>query len=96
MARQKQHDDREVAADVAAVVDRIRPPVLVILGSPHEVGILVAQLKCPEIVCYQMDLYQADRLEHELGTAGHAETRPWLRAWLPVRRARSQSIPRLV
>jgi 16S rRNA (guanine1207-N2)-methyltransferase len=72
MARQKQHDDRQIAAEVAAVADRIRPPVLVILGSPGEAGVLVAQLECPEIVCYQMDLYQAERLEQELGAAGHA------------------------
>jgi 16S rRNA (guanine1207-N2)-methyltransferase len=45
---------------------RVRPPVCVVLGSPRETAELVAQLGVPQVVCYQLDLYQADRLREEL------------------------------
>jgi 16S rRNA (guanine1207-N2)-methyltransferase len=40
--------------------------VVVILGSPKQVADLVQSLGMPEITCYQLDLYQADRLREEL------------------------------
>jgi 16S rRNA G1207 methylase RsmC len=45
---------------------RIRAPVGVILGSPREVAELVAALPGLEVICYQMDLYQAERLTEAL------------------------------
>jgi 16S rRNA (guanine1207-N2)-methyltransferase len=53
--------------DLTVVQNKIRPPVAVILGAPGEVVRLVTGLETPEVVCYQMDLYQADRLREELG-----------------------------
>jgi 16S rRNA (guanine1207-N2)-methyltransferase len=52
--------------DWNAVRGKIRPPVAVILGSPAEAARLAVALETPEAVCYQMDLYQADRLREEL------------------------------
>lgn len=51
---------------LAAVRERLSPPVAIILGSPASVATLAASLPTPEVVCYQMDLYQADRLREEL------------------------------
>jgi 16S rRNA (guanine1207-N2)-methyltransferase len=45
---------------------RIKPPVVVVLGSPRETADLVTQLGVPQVVCLQLDLYQADRLRDEL------------------------------
>src|SRR5436190_1083270 len=72
MAKRKRNDERHIAKAVAAVADKIRSPLLVVLGSPHEAATLATELKSPEIACYQMDLYQAERLEQTLGEAGLA------------------------
>jgi 16S rRNA (guanine1207-N2)-methyltransferase len=45
---------------------RARPPLVIVLGSPAEVVHLLDGLGGPEAVCYQMDLYQAERLREEL------------------------------
>lgn len=45
----------------------MRPPVAIVLGSPVQVAELVARLGVADALCYQMDLYQADRLCAELG-----------------------------
>jgi 16S rRNA (guanine1207-N2)-methyltransferase len=51
---------------------KLRPPVAIVLGSPHEAAELVATLPTGEVTCYQMDLYQAERLREELGERGVA------------------------
>jgi 16S rRNA (guanine1207-N2)-methyltransferase len=48
------------------VRQKIRPPVAVVLGSPAETTNLLASCGDVEAVCYQMDLYQALRLQAEL------------------------------
>jgi hypothetical protein len=48
------------------VVDKARPPLAVVLGSPAEVVNLLAACDGAETTCYQMDLYQAERLREEL------------------------------
>jgi 16S rRNA (guanine1207-N2)-methyltransferase len=48
------------------VVDKARPPLAVILGSPAEVVNLLTACDGAETTCYQMDLYQAERLREEL------------------------------
>jgi len=61
-----------------ALGERLRPPVAVVLGGPREVADLVVDLP-GEVVCYQMDLYLADRLRDELaevGTAAQVVTAP--------------------
>jgi 16S rRNA (guanine1207-N2)-methyltransferase len=61
------HPVREL---LAAVRSRLRPPVLIALGSPRRTAELVAELALPDTVCYQMDLFQADRLRAALAEAG--------------------------
>src|SRR5436853_274802 len=58
---------------------KARPPVAVVLGSPAEAAHLLKECEAGEAVCYQMDLYQAERLEEELrerGLAGRVVTTP--------------------
>jgi 16S rRNA (guanine1207-N2)-methyltransferase len=54
------------------VLGKLRPPLVVVLGSPAEVVNLLTA--CPDIeaTCYQMDLHQAERLREELAAAGLA------------------------
>lgn len=70
-----------------AVKARVRPPVVVVMGSPAQAADLCAGLGDLEAVCYQMDVHQADRLRQQLGETGSAtavETLPDL--WdLPAR-----------
>jgi 16S rRNA (guanine1207-N2)-methyltransferase len=49
---------------------RARPPVGVVMGSPAEVVHLASALPGVAPTCYQMDLYQADRLRGELKEKG--------------------------
>lgn len=51
---------------VEAVAERIRPPVAIVLGSPREAAELIEWLPLEETLCYQMDLFQAERLQEEL------------------------------
>jgi 16S rRNA (guanine1207-N2)-methyltransferase len=51
---------------------KLRPPLAIVLGAPREVTELLAELAINEATCYQMDLYQADRLRAELSQAGVA------------------------
>jgi 23S rRNA (guanine1835-N2)-methyltransferase len=55
---------------LATVRPRLRPPVLIALGSPRRAAELVAGLTLPDTVCYQMDLFRAERLREELADAG--------------------------
>lgn len=52
------------------VRDKVRPPVGIILGSPREAATLVEAMPGLDVVCYQMDLYQASRVEEELRLVG--------------------------
>lgn len=45
---------------------KLHPPLAVALGAPAEVAELLADLHIDQATCYQMDLYQADRLRSEL------------------------------
>ena len=56
--------------------DRVRPPVGVVLGSPAEVVHLASALSLPQLTCYQMDLFPAERLRDELGAAVQVVTAP--------------------
>jgi 16S rRNA (guanine1207-N2)-methyltransferase len=51
---------------------KLRPPFGVVLGSPREAADLVAAVQDSDVICYQMDLYQADRLREELDGRGLA------------------------
>jgi 16S rRNA G1207 methylase RsmC len=73
MARRRKAGDTASFRDLpAAVADKLRPPLGVILGAPSEAAELCAALEAADVICYQMDLYQADRLRAELGQRGLA------------------------
>src|ERR1700678_2158020 len=56
-----------------AVRSRARQPLLIVLGSPAEVINLLARLEpTTEAVCFQFDLYQADKLRFALAESGLA------------------------
>lgn len=55
-----------------AVRNRVHPPVAVVLGAPRVVAQLVERVSTSAVVCYQMDLFQADRLREELAAANLA------------------------
>jgi 16S rRNA (guanine1207-N2)-methyltransferase len=52
------------------VLDRARPPLAVVLGAPGEAARIVAALGGADVTCYQMDLYQAERLRAALDEQG--------------------------
>ncbi|MFL5339116.1 MAG: class I SAM-dependent methyltransferase [Gemmataceae bacterium] len=53
-----------------AVAGRVAPPVALVLGAPRLVVELVNAVPSSQVVCYQMDLFQADRLREELSATG--------------------------
>jgi 16S rRNA (guanine1207-N2)-methyltransferase len=60
---------------VGALEGKLQPPFGIVLGSPREAAEVAAALPRgetaePPITCYQMDLYQAERLTHELREGG--------------------------
>jgi 16S rRNA (guanine1207-N2)-methyltransferase len=65
--RRRQAADFDFSAVLAALGTRVRPPLGIVMGSPVEAADLALALDSPDVVCYQMDLYQAERLELELG-----------------------------
>jgi 16S rRNA (guanine1207-N2)-methyltransferase len=50
---------------LSALPQRVAAPVAIALGSPRHTAMLAAAIG-PDVACYQMDLYQADRLGEEL------------------------------
>jgi 23S rRNA (guanine1835-N2)-methyltransferase len=57
---------RPFAEIIQVVAQKLRPPFGIILGSPGEVAELAHCLPGGETVCYQMDLFQAQRLREAL------------------------------
>jgi 16S rRNA G1207 methylase RsmC len=55
-----------------ALTAKVRSPLCVVLGSPAGVVNVLRACDAPEATCFQMDLFQADRLRSELATAGLA------------------------
>jgi 16S rRNA (guanine1207-N2)-methyltransferase len=76
------------------VADKVVPPVLVALGSPWPATQLVLALGGKEAVCYQMDVFVADRLRAKLAdnnAAAEVVTAPDL--WDLPRRFRTVLFP---
>jgi 16S rRNA G1207 methylase RsmC len=64
---------------VRLILSRLRPPFGIVLGSPTEVAELLPRLPAGETTCFQLDLYQADRLTQEVrerSLSAHVQTRP--------------------
>src|SRR5690349_15828121 len=60
-------DDRDFLASLLALVSgKLRAPLGIIGGSPREVAVLAAEVPSLACVCYQMDMYQAKRVEETL------------------------------
>ena len=55
---------------VTALKEKCRPPLGILLGSPREVVECLQPLPSADASCYQMDLYQGERLQQELAAAG--------------------------
>jgi 16S rRNA (guanine1207-N2)-methyltransferase len=70
MRRRRGGEAVDFAEASALLGNRLRPPFAVVLGSPRETAELVAALGTDETACWQMDLFQADRLQEELGERG--------------------------
>jgi 16S rRNA (guanine1207-N2)-methyltransferase len=72
MPRFKPLDKRRLFAELADILAaKLKPPLGVVLGSPNEVAELVGALPSSDVTCYQMDLFQAERLRTELQENGH-------------------------
>jgi 23S rRNA (guanine1835-N2)-methyltransferase len=72
------------------VRERVRTPLVVVLGSPAEVVNLLSGIEAPGAVCWQLDLHQAARLRELLAEAGidaKVETTPDLWDLQPVFRS---------
>src|SRR5437660_341825 len=52
------------------VGDKLRGPLAIVMGSPSEVIPLINDLPRMPVTCYEMDLYPAARLRHELSAIG--------------------------
>src|SRR5437879_1037357 len=68
---------RPFADLVQVLASKLRPPFGIVLGSPGEVADMVHRLPEGDITCFQMDLFQADRLQAALrlrSTAATVET----------------------
>jgi 16S rRNA G1207 methylase RsmC len=62
-----------------SIKTRVRPPVVILLGSPAQAADLCSALGGVETVCFQIDLHQADRLRQalqELNITAKVETLP--------------------
>ena len=53
-----------------AVRSKIKPPVLIALGSPRPVADLAGALGVPDVTCFQMDTHQAGRLSEIVAERG--------------------------
>ena len=71
--RRGQQEERLGLKQVAKLQGQIQPPFAIVLGSPGSVTALATDLASPDITCYQMDLYHAERLREELGQRLPAE-----------------------
>jgi 16S rRNA (guanine1207-N2)-methyltransferase len=64
-----------------AAIQRVQAPVALVLGAPRLVAQLAARIDQPGTICYQMDLFQAERLREELAANIKAEVRAESDLW---------------
>jgi 16S rRNA G1207 methylase RsmC len=65
MAR-RQKPNADFAALLRPLAAKLQPPIAIALGSPKEAADLAAALPAGQLVCWQLDLFQAARLRDEL------------------------------
>lgn len=71
MPRQRPRPETDTPDLVAAALgERLRAPLAVVLGSPRQAADVAGLLDDRDIVCFQLDLYQADRLRADLADLG--------------------------
>jgi 16S rRNA (guanine1207-N2)-methyltransferase len=70
--RKSKKTARPFAEIVQAVANKLRPPFGIVLGAPGEVAEMAHRLPEGDIVCYQMDRFQAARLTESLRLRGRA------------------------
>jgi 16S rRNA G1207 methylase RsmC len=82
------------AALLRSVASKLQPPFGIILGSPKEAADLVAALPPGGTFCWQLDLFQADRLKDELNIRkSHADVITLPDLWDLPRPARTLLFP---
>jgi 16S rRNA G1207 methylase RsmC len=64
--RKSKRNARPITELLATVASKLRPPFGIALGSPGEVAELTHALPQGDVTCWQMDLFQADRLQESL------------------------------
>ncbi|MGD9714682.1 MAG: hypothetical protein AB7V46_21875, partial [Thermomicrobiales bacterium] len=70
MSRRRREPPLSQATVPEYLLSRIRPPVAIALGSPGELLNLISARPDLKPTCYQMDLFQSERLRHGLDEAG--------------------------
>src|SRR5579884_1051113 len=71
MPRARNKKRTEIFGELAELLgNRLKPPFGVVLGSPAEVAELLTRVPGGATTCYQMDLFQADRLTAALQERG--------------------------
>jgi 16S rRNA (guanine1207-N2)-methyltransferase len=71
MVRRKKRARRQPVTSLPEMLGaRIRPPAVIVLGTPSEAADLVAALPFSDVICYQMDLFPAGQLRRELEEFG--------------------------
>ena len=84
----------DLAALLRSVASRLQPPFGIILGSPREAAEVAAALPPGEATCWQLDLFQAERLKEELSNRKrHAEIVTLPDLWDLPRPARTLLFP---
>lgn len=65
----------DIAALYESIRSRVRPPIAIVLGSPHQAATLARLCPTGEITLWQMDLHQSARLVEELnGLSANIQT----------------------
>jgi 16S rRNA (guanine1207-N2)-methyltransferase len=71
MSRQRPRPETDTPDLLAAALgDRLRVPLAVVLGSPRLAADIAGLLDERDITCFQLDLYQAERLQEQLAELG--------------------------
>ncbi len=76
MSQRKKSRSPGPAPMPALLREKIKPPVVLVLGTPAEVANVVTTLGTAEVTCYQMDRFPAERIRENLGAGITLQTAP--------------------